>query len=90
MTTAGIADRLLAHGINKAYEGGDATGAGLTAQKNLAGRLEILSSGFGICRGSGYEKYIGRGVKDIEKAKREIEAWISAGDDYIKVVHSGI
>jgi len=90
LSTAGIADRLLAHGINKAFEGGDAIGAGLTAKKNLADRLEILSSGFGIYREGGYGKSIGRGVKDIEQAKSEIEALISAGADYVKVVHSGI
>jgi len=89
-SASGIADTLLAHGINKAYEGGDATGAGLAAKKDLAGRLEILASGFGICKKGGYGKYIGRGVKDIEQAKSEIEALISAGVDYIKIVHSGI
>ena len=89
-SASGIADTLLAHGINRAYEGGDATGAGLAAKKDLAGRLEILASGFGLYKKGGYGKYIGRGVKDIEQAKSEIESLISAGADYIKIVHSGI
>jgi imidazolonepropionase-like amidohydrolase len=73
-----------------AYEGGDAAGAGLSAKKDLADRIEIRASGPGLYREGGYGKYIGRGVKDVGQAKSEIKALMSAGVDYIKIVHSGI
>jgi imidazolonepropionase-like amidohydrolase len=84
------ADKLLAHGIRKTYEGGDTTGAGLKAKKDLHGKLEVVSAGQGLYKAGRYGKYIGQCIKNIEHARSVIEALISAGVDYIKIVHSGI
>jgi len=87
---ARVAERLLAHGIGKAYECGDAAGTGLKAKKELCGNRDVVSAGQGLYKTGAYGKYRGRGVTGIEDARRAIEALISGGVDYIKIVHSGI
>jgi len=87
---ARIAERLLAHGIGKAYDGGDAAGAGLEAKKELCGTIDVVSAGQGLYNTGTYGKYIGRGVIGIKNAMRAIDALLSAGVDYIKIVQSGI
>lgn len=85
-----IAERLLAHGIGKAYDGGDAAGAGLDAKKELCGTVDVVSAGHGLYKTGMYGKYLGRGVIGTEDAIRAIDALLSAGVDYIKIVQSGI
>jgi len=87
---ARVAERLLAHGIGKACECGDAAGTGLKAKKELCGNRDVVSAGQGLYKTCAYGKYRGRGVTGIEDARRAIEALISGGVDYIKIVHSGI
>ena len=87
---ASIEEKLLAHGIGKAYDGGDAAATGLIAKKALSGDITVLSAGRGIYKAGAYGKYIGVGVRGVEDALRVIDALRSDGIDYIKIVHSGI
>lgn len=85
-----IEGRLHAHGITKAYDGGDAAGIGLDVRNRLADTIEIVSSGKGLFKAGGYGKYIGQAVRDTEQAKSAIDSLLDAGADYIKIVQSGI
>jgi len=44
----------------------------------------------GLYKAGSYGKYIRQCIANIEHARSVIEALISAGVDYIKIVHSGI
>lgn len=84
------AGRLHAHGITKAYEGGDAAGIGLGIRNCLADKLKIVCSGRGLFKAGGYGKYIGQPVTDAEQAKSAIDTLFAEQADYIKIVQSGI
>lgn len=77
-------------GIFSLMDMGHRTGVGPAAKNILAGRMEVRSAGFAICKAGGYGEFLGRGVSgkaELIKVVREVS---DAGADFIKVINSGV
>jgi imidazolonepropionase-like amidohydrolase len=89
-SAAHVIDKLLSHGITRAYESGDLRGSGIEMKKISAGKIEMLAAGYGLFPEGGYGKSIGKGIRDAGQARSVIDALISEGINYLKILHSGI